>query len=152
MSPEEIGFMDDPACGFYIHLVPLGHGYMNVHTHGIPETLGGHLDLQVVVGLPSNTAMSLVWDLFRQIKAGKRFGDGSKGEVFDGLPVRFKRFSEGHRDRGDVLRVILSCRHGKLPGEEGHDPGFAPLQTTLDTENLPWDDAPGHGEWCGEKA
>jgi hypothetical protein len=151
MTPDEIGHMSDPECGFYIHLVPLGRGYMNAHSHGIPETLDGHLDFQIVIELTADVAMNLVWDLFHQVKDGKRFSDGDRGEVFDGLPVLFKQVPEGHPDRGDVLRVLLSSKEGTLPGDDDHDPEFAPLQATLDTENLPWE-APGHGDWCGEKA
>lgn len=146
MTEREIGHMSDPDCGFYIHMVPLGgeaQPYLNAHTHGVPETCDGQLDFQTVVNLLPRTISEVMWELVDRVKKGERFNDGDAAMIFGTLRVTFKRFPEGHADRGDVLRVILPCSSNKLPGEEGHDPQFFPLQATLDTGNLPWGEAPG---------
>ena len=146
MYDYEVGHME--TCGFYIHMVPLGgdaEQYINAHTHGVPESIEGQLDFQTLAGIPANTIGRIMWDLYDRAKAGERFRDGDRSTISDGkLPVRFKKVREGHPDRGDVLRVLLPCKNMKLPGEEGHDPTFFPLQATLDTEGpLPWGAAPG---------
>lgn len=150
--------------GFLIHYVPLGGSdgcqYVNAHTHGVPESVGSdQLDWQVVVGIGTGAVHALFHDLYGRARAGERFRDGDRVEVFTtgrlaaaarregmrvGLPVRF----QAARDGREVLRVLLPDASYVLPGDEGHDPAWYPHQLGLDTDadTFPWGRAPGCGE------
>jgi hypothetical protein len=154
MRRREIECMEDPDCGFYIHFVPLSETepYINAHTHGVPQSWPGQLDFQVVVNVGPESCATIFWNLVNRVKEGERFKDGDRVHEVLQQPVLLKKFPEGHPDRGDVLRVLIPNSKADpptLPGDEGHDPEFFPLQASLDTENLPWGEAPGHDQVPG---
>lgn len=107
------------------------------------------LDFQIVVNVGPDSCAKIFWDLADRVKAGERFKCGDRVHEILRQPILLREFPEGHPDRGTVLRVLIpnsQVEPATLPGDEGHDPEFFPLQETLDTENLPWGDAPGHGD------
>ncbi|HBP22715.1 MAG TPA: hypothetical protein DEA08_33660 [Planctomycetes bacterium] len=121
--------------GWYSHYVPLGHGYVNAHTHGIAERFPGQLDFQIVVGVSSKLVSGLFWDLFRRLEAGERFSAGERvSELLRDADVLLQGAREGERE---VLRLLLPAKNGALPGETDYPEDYAPLQASLDTENLP---------------
>lgn len=152
MYPNEVRSMEE--CGFYIHHVPLSRSqpYINAHTHGVPESWEGQLDFQIVVNIGPESCYQIFWDLVDRTKEGERFKDGDRVHEILKQPVLLKEVWEGRNlQKGyagrKVLRILLPDSRvdpATLPGDEGHDPEFFPLQETLDTEHLPWDDIPGH--------
>jgi len=124
--------------GWYTHYVPLGHGYVNAHTHGIAERFPGQLDFQIVVGVSSKLVSGLFWDLFRRLEAGERFRDGDRvSELLRDADVLLQSARETDRE---VLRLLFPAKNGALPGDEDYPADYAPLQTSLDTDDPPWDD------------
>ena len=121
--------------GWYSHYVPLGHGYVNAHTHGIAERFPGQLDFQIVVGVSTKLVSGLFWDLLRRLEAGERFQAGDRvGELLKDADVLLQLARETDRD---VLRLLLPAANGALPGEADYPDDYAPLQASLDTDNPP---------------
>lgn len=105
------------------------------------------LDFQIVVAIAPDSAARIFWDLVDRVKEGERFKCGDRVHEILKQPILLRECPEGHPERGTVLRVLIpnsQVTPATLPGDEGHDPEFFPLQESLDTENLPWGDAPGH--------
>jgi len=118
--------------GFYVHYVPLGEGYVNAHTHGVAESWPGQLDLQIVVALGTQTCHGMLSDFVSRIRAGERFQAGDRVERILTQPVLLAEAQEGPPQR-TVLRVLIPDAAGKLPGDEGFDPEWAPRQVDLET-------------------
>lgn len=125
--------------GWFTHYVPLGRGYVNAHTHGISARFPGQLDFQIVVGVSSELVSGLFWDLFRRLEAGERFQAGQRvSELLRDAEVLLQLARESERD---VLRLLFPAKNGALPGDPDYPEDYAPLQSSLDTDDLPWDDA-----------
>lgn len=92
----------------------LREGYVNYHTHGLPESLG-QPDLQIVIPLPPELAHQLFWTFVDRMKAGETFVADQKVEkIIQDYPLLLKAAKECGRD---VLRVVFPDKAGRFPGE-----------------------------------
>lgn len=106
--------------GWYCHHVMHDDGYpneTNVHTHGLPESFG-HLDLQICLSLPQETAHGIICSIVGFIKEGRKYSDGeviSGDKIISGdFSLRFLKKKENGRD---VLRVIFPDPAGNIDYE-----------------------------------
>lgn len=103
--------------GFYSHFV-LGGDFdnspsgVNIHTHGIPESLG-HPDFQITVLLDPEIASGIFHNLYKRLKAGRTFeaGDVASNILGGGMKITFIEVMECDRP---VLRVILPDPDGNI--------------------------------------
>lgn len=105
--------------GFYAHLVPVGGGFVNAHTHLVAEAFD-HDDFQIVLSIPPQTISGIFHDFVDRVKAGEQFKDGDEvtGIIING-PVKLINAVENFRH---VLRVILPDPEGKLDASEMREP------------------------------
>jgi len=103
--------------GFYIHFVPCDDfdnspSGVNIHTHGIPESLG-HPDFQITVLLDLEIASGILHDLYDSVKAGRTFEaeDVVSNILVGGMKLTFIEAMECDRP---VLRVILPDSDGNI--------------------------------------
>jgi len=116
--------------GFYMHFVPLPHGYVNAHTHGFKETWG-HPDLQVVIPLPQQVMSSIFWNFANRVKKGEAFKAGDLvDKIISGHPVKLIDAKEEGRP---ILRVLLPDPKWRYPGDTGCTEIYE-AQTTLETD------------------
>lgn len=102
--------------GFYIHYVPAaGAGILaNIHTHGLPETMG-HADLQLVLPLPQQEAARVLHTIVDEIRSGRKFKVGDLfDKVYTDCDVAFRETKESGRP---VLRVIIPDMHNRWPDD-----------------------------------
>ncbi len=105
--------------GWYCHAIPSGDEDsptgINYHTHGCQETFG-HMDFQVVAGVPPQAGYALLTNLMQLVKNGSKFGNRSVSEeVIENMPIML---AEAQEDGRTVLRVIIPDKNGSL--EEGN--------------------------------
>lgn len=104
--------------GFYVHYVSADSSSptnFNAHTHGL-QAFGDHLDFQLVVPLPPDTAHGIICTLVERVKSGERFVSGQNiDEVIQGFEIKLIEASEDDRR---VLRIILPDPKGKLEPNE----------------------------------
>lgn len=82
--------------------------------------------------------VGLFWDLFRRLEAAERFSAGDRvSELLRDADVLLQVAREGGRE---VLRLLFPAKNGALPGEADYPEDHAPLRTSLDSEDPPWDD------------
>ena len=92
----------------------------NFHTHGIPVTWPGAMDIQIIAPLPTKMAHGLACGYVDLLKEGKRFksGDTTDGIIED-MKVLFMKVTETRRK---VLRMILPDKKGNLEREKMKKP------------------------------
>lgn len=101
--------------GWYCHAIPAGDSQsptgINYHTHGCQESFG-HMDFQVVAGIPPDAGYAILVNLVHLVKKGGKFGnrDTSK-EIIENMSVML---AEAQEDGRTVLRVIIPDKNGSL--------------------------------------
>ena len=84
---------------------------INYHTHGCQESYG-HMDFQVVAGIPPEAGYALFSNLIHLIKKGSKFGNRDvSNEIIENMPVMLV---EAQEDGRTVLRVISPDKKGTL--------------------------------------
>lgn len=101
--------------GWFAHIVQddvdVKTGY-NYHTHGIPATWPGAMDIQVVLPLPPPVTHNLAVSYVNLLKKGIFPKDG---DVLDGIIKGYKvRMAAVEENDRTVLRMILPQKDGRL--------------------------------------
>lgn len=101
--------------GWYCHAVPGGDSEsptgINYHTHGCQESYG-HMDFQVVAGVPPEAGYALFSNLIGLVKKGRKFENrDTSDEIIENMPVMLV---EAQEDGRTILRVIIPDKKGTL--------------------------------------
>jgi len=104
--------------GFYVHYVGADSSSptnFNAHTHGM-QAFDNHLDFQLIVPLPPESAHNIICTLAERVKAGERFVSGQRlDKIIRGFEIKLVEAPEDDRK---VLRIVLPDPDGKLEPEE----------------------------------
>jgi hypothetical protein len=109
--------------GWYAHIVERGDDSsptgFNYHTHGIPVTFPGAMDIQIVLPMPGDRCHGVAWsyiEYLRGLPAGSKFPEAGQDVdgIIRGYKVRMAGATEGGRK---VLRLILPDKNGKYDGD-----------------------------------
>lgn len=98
---------------FFWHYVPPkpGEAAINIHTHGLEQTLK-HLDLQLVAPIDLEVCAGILHDVVLLIKEGLVLKSGEDiNNVLKGMPVGVLEVSEDDRK---VMRLILPDEKGNV--------------------------------------
>jgi hypothetical protein len=113
--------------GWYAHYVPGSDEFpfgINMHTHGVAENFD-HPDLQICVNMNPHSGHSIISDVIKNIKDGKKYVAGEKyGELIKPKPgyvgPEYKvLFLEAEEMDRKVLRLIFPDVDGTFTGPLG---------------------------------
>lgn len=100
----------------------------------------------IICGLAPDNCHSLMWDVYRKIKAGVKFAAGEVDDTVGNLPVAFRYVPEEkakdfccqalfyYEDQGitpTFLQLVIPDRRGILPWEDGYDAEYMSCQRHL---------------------
>lgn len=149
-ATEEKILADVEACGLHVRRIKGDDEYPEfAYSVGLART-PGQAEV-IVVGLPADTAQSLINRVADLVDEGRRFAAGDTADdIADGFPVQFRAVTKAqaevhlrwaqwlHGDAPfDVVQLVYPDRHGRWPWDASTDTAFRWQQPLLDAKKLP---------------